>query len=159
VAAASPSPAGPASIAELLESTTRALVEELDVAACAISRVVGDLLVDIVGYARDRERLFLGYGYLISEYPVTRHVLERRVPRWLTLHDSGVDEREAAVLRDLGYESLLMLPLVCDAECWGLAEIYVNGRRFTDEDVSVAAPLAEAFGDRLASLPAPTSAR
>ena len=153
MAAASPSPAGPASIAELLESTTRALVEELDVAACAISRVVGDLLVDIVGYSRDRERLFLGYGYLVSDYPLTQEVLERRVPRSLTLSDASADAGEARVLRDLGFQSLLMLPLVCRGTAWALVEAYAKRRRkFGPRDLAAAEEILRAAGSELERL-------
>jgi hypothetical protein len=52
-----------------------------------------------------------------------------------------------------------MLPLMRPGGGWGLAEIYVNGRRFDSDDVALARPLAEAFGKRLAVLPAPASAR
>jgi GAF domain-containing protein len=155
VAAASPSSAGAYPIAEVLEGTARALVDALDVAACAISRVVGDLLVDIVGYSRDRERLFLGYGYLISEYPLTREVLELRVARSLTVFDENVDEREAAILRELGYQSLLMLPLVCDAKAWALVEVYAIGRRkFGPRDLAVAEQIVADTGVELERLSA-----
>ena len=153
MAAASPSPAGPDSIAELLYASAREIVEGLDVAACAISRVVGDLLVDIVAYSRDRDRLFLGYGFLISEYPVTREVLERRAPRSLTLHDAGVDEREASILRDLGYESLLMLPLLCEGRAWALVEVYALGKRkFGPRDVATAEQIVSRAGADLERL-------
>ena len=154
MAAASPSPAD-ASVAEVLDATVRGIVDALGVAACAISRVVGDLLVDIVGHSRDGERLFLGYGYLISEYPVTRHVLERRVPRWLTVHDSGVDEREAAVMRELGYDTLLMLPLLCKGRAWALVEVYAIGRRkFGPRDLAVAEQIVADTGAELERLSA-----
>jgi hypothetical protein len=52
-----------------------------------------------------------------------------------------------------------MLPLTASEGAWGLAEIYVNGRRFDDGDVALAEPLAAAFAKRLAALPASASAR
>jgi GAF domain-containing protein len=153
VAAASPSPAGAYPIAEVVEGTARALVAALDVAACAISRVVGDLLVDIVGYSRDRERLFLGYGYLISEYPLTREVLELREARSLTVFDEDADEREAAILRELGYQSLLMLPLVCDGRAWALVEVYaLEVREFTPRDLAAAQEIIHRAGAELERL-------
>jgi GAF domain-containing protein len=153
VAAASPSSAGAYPIAEVLEGTARALVDALDVAACAISRVVGDLLVDIVGYSRDRERLFLGYGYLISEYPLTREVLELREARSLTVFDENADAGEVAILRELGYQSLLMLPLVCDGRAWALIEVYALGERtFTPRDLATAQEIVDRAGTELERL-------
>ena len=153
MAAASASPAGAYPIAEVVEGTARALVASLDVAACAISRVVGDLLVDIVGYSRDRERLFLGYGYMISEYPLTREVLELQVARSLTVFDGNADEREVAILRELGYQSLLMLPLVCDGRAWALIEVYALGeRKFAPRDLATAQEIVERAGAELERL-------
>jgi GAF domain-containing protein len=155
VAAAFPSPAGAHPIAEVLEGTARSLVVELDAAACAISRVVGDLLVDILGYSRDRERLFLGYGYLISDYPLTREVLELRVARSLTVFDENVDEREAAILRELGYQSLLMLPLLCDGRAWALVEVYaLEQRTFPPRELSAAEEIVGRAGAELERLTA-----
>lgn len=44
--------------------------------------------------------------------------------RSLTLADPHVDEAEAQLLRQLGFASLLMYPLVLDGERWGLVELY-----------------------------------
>ncbi|HYY63453.1 MAG TPA: GAF domain-containing protein [Gaiellaceae bacterium] len=143
----------------LLSTTCRELISVVDAQASAISRVVGEVLIQVAEKALDERTLALGHGFLIPDFPLTRTVLDEGTPHTVSVLDPDPEPNEAGLLRQLELDSLLMLPLVCDAECWGLAEIYVNGRRFTDEDVSVAAPLAEAFGDRLASLPAPTSAR
>jgi len=52
-----------------------------------------------------------------------------------------------------------MLPLHAPDGPWGLAELYVNGRYFGQDDVAAARPLAQAFGERLAVLPAAASMR
>jgi GAF domain-containing protein len=71
-------------------------------------------------------------------------VLAEREPRALTLDDPEVDGAEAAVLRELGYGSLLMLPLVQSGELWGLVEVYrADTRRFTDEDARTARALVD----------------
>lgn len=131
------------------------MVETVDVAACAISRVVGDLLVDIVGYSRDGDRLFLGYGYLISEYPLTREVLERREPRSVSVDEQNGDEREASILRQLGYDALLMLPLECEEKAWALVEVYAAGKReFSPDQIALARDVVRRAGvelERLAS--------
>jgi GAF domain-containing protein len=66
-------------------------------------------------------------------------VLATGRPLALTLHDPGVDPQEATVLRDLGFASLLMLPLELSGEPWGLIEVYrTEPISFTDDDVRTA---------------------
>ncbi|MBA3734751.1 MAG: hypothetical protein H0W90_06075 [Actinobacteria bacterium] len=62
----------------LLGATVRAYVEVLGARSCTISRVIGDLLVDLIQHQQDER---LGHGYLISDYPLTRAVIEGREPR------------------------------------------------------------------------------
>src|SRR4029450_9691909 len=61
---------------------------------------------------------------------------------------TGAPPRDAAPLTGLGFESLLMLPLLAPDGPWGLAEIYVNGRQVGQDDVPAARPLRRAFGER-----------
>ena len=143
----------------LLSTTCRELITVVDARAAAISRVVGEVLIQVAEKAIDERTLALGHGFLIPDFPLTRTVLDEGSPHAVSILDSHPEPNEADLLRQLELDSLLMLPLVCDEVCWGLAEIYVNGRRFTEDDVALAAPIAEAFGERLAALPAPTSAR
>ena len=150
---------GETSLPGLLHTATREFVEVMDGEACAISRVVGDVLIQVAEHARDGRTLVLGHGYLISDFPLTESALRQGEPHCVSLLDSDADPREAALLSELNLDSLLMLPLMGPAGGWGLAEIYVNGRRFDSDDVARARPLAAAFGERLAVLPAPASAR
>jgi transcriptional regulator with GAF, ATPase, and Fis domain len=143
----------------LLSTTCGELIAVVDAQAAAISRVVGEVLIQVAEKTLDERTLALGHGFLIPDFPLTRTVLDDGAPHTVSVLEPDPEPNEADLLRQLDLDSLLMLPLVCDRECWGLAEIYVNGRRFTDEDVAAAVPLAEAFGERLAALPAPTSAR
>ena len=143
----------------LLHAATREFVEVVDGLACAISRVVGDVLIQVAERARDERTLVLGHGYLISDFPLTESALRHDEPHCVSLLDPDPDPREASLLRELKLDSLLMLPLMGPAGGWGLAEIYVNGRRFDEDDVARAARVAAAFGERLATLPAPASAR
>ena len=147
------------SLPGLLHTATREFVEVVDGEACAISRVVGDVLIQVAEHARDGRTLVLGHGYLISDFPLTESALRQDEPHCVSRLDSNADPREAALLAELDLDSLLMLPLIGPAGAWGLAEIYVNGRRFDSDDVARAGPLAGAFGGRLAVLPAPASAR
>lgn len=143
----------------LLHAATRELVEVVDGLACTISRVVGDVLIQVAEHARDGRTLVLGHGYLISDFPLTGTALQQGKPKLVSLLDPNPDPREAVLLRELELDSLLMLPLLGPTGPWGLAEIYVNGRRFDKNDVAGAGLVAAVFGERLAELPAPASAR
>ena len=129
---------------DVLSGTARELTETLDADACGISRAVGDMLILVVEHAESGRTIQLGQGYLVSDYPETTRVLAERRPLSLTLDDPDVDGAEAAVLRELGYGSLLMLPLVQSGELWGLVEVYrADTRRFTDEDAQTARALLD----------------
>jgi GAF domain-containing protein len=134
----------------VLQELCRDLCSTLESSGCVISRVVGDLLVDLVEFTPDGRRLQLGHGYLISDYPLTREVLELRQARTVSLHDENPEPNEARLLNELGFESLLMLPLIVGEELWALVEVYRGGEKsFSDDDVAAAEPLLVAAGDAL----------
>jgi len=143
----------------LLGATARAYVELLDAPACTISRVIGDLLVDLmqhqkVGGPPDR----LGHGYLISDYPLTRAVIEERQPRTVDQNDPGADPNEVRLLKELGYDALLMVAIEAEDGAWGLVEVYgEKGRRFEDEEIGLAQDLANEVGEMLKQLERPTA--
>lgn len=143
----------------LLHAATRELVEVVDGLACAISRVVGDVLIQVAEHARDGRTLVLGHGYLITDFPLTESALQHNQPQPVSLLDPKPDGVEAALLEELQLDSVLMLPLPGPSGPWGLAEIYVNGRPFDENDIDRVGPVAVAFGERLAELPTPASAR
>jgi GAF domain-containing protein len=144
-----------ASVPSLLSATARALVEVLDVAACTISRVIGDLLVDLVQHRKTGQPARLGHGYLISDYPLTREVLDRIEPRTVFVTDTDADPAEVRLLREMEFDALLMAAIDVDGRVWGLVEVYGNdGRRFEQEDVSVAVDVTRAAATRLKQLEA-----
>jgi GAF domain-containing protein len=137
----------------VLRTTARTVVEVLDVAACTISRVIGDLLVDLVQHRRAGRPSRLGHGYLISDYPVTREVLERIEPRVVLVSDPNADREEVKLLREMDFDGLLMAALEVDGSVWGLVEVYADGgRMFDDDDVRVTTEIARAAAKRLAAL-------
>jgi len=154
VAAVSERLRGEDSVPGLLGVTARALVEMLGARGCTISRVIGDLLVDLIQYrSTGEEAESLGHGYLISDYPLTREVIEQRRPETVFLGDPETDESEAALLRTLGFDALLMLPIEARGEAWGLVEVYGDaGRRFDERDVEVVTALVQQVGERLEQL-------
>ena len=134
----------------VLKTACVLLTNELEADACNLSRVVGQLLVDLVEHSRDGRRIQLGRGYLLPDFPLTQEVIERREPRIASLFDADVDQSEAELLRDLGFDSLVMLPLSLDEDCWGLFEVYRTGANaFTPEDVARATSIAESTGTAL----------
>ena len=109
---------------ELLASTADELVAALQADACTLSRAIGDVLILVTERAPDGTTLQMGQGYLIPDYPLTQEVLSSGRPRALTLADDDVDPAEASVLHELGFSSLLMLPLQIGGTTWGLVEVY-----------------------------------
>lgn len=144
---------GEKSVPGVLGVTARSLVDLLNAQGCTISRVIGDLLVDLIQHRRSGEPDSLGHGYLISDYPLTREVIERRQPRTVFLDDPDTDESEATLLRTLGFDSLLMVPIEAGEGAWGLVEIYgEKGRRFEDHDVELVTGVVQQVGECLGQL-------
>ena len=116
-------------IPDLMRTAARLAAVELSGDGCAISRILGDVLVELAEFAGTRKTLYLGHGYLISDYPLTREVIERREPRTVYALDADV--------------------------VWGLAEIYREGiHRFVNTDAEEASRIFGLVGDRVAELEA-----
>jgi GAF domain-containing protein len=137
----------------VLREAARQLVEELDAAGCAISRLIGEMLVELAEHTTTGRTLILGHGYLLSDYPLTREVFETHSPRIASLADEEPEPSEAKVLEELGLETVLMLPLEVEGRPWALIEIYHSGDgRFSDDDVRRAEELVADAARRLAAL-------
>ncbi len=141
------------SVSGLLRTAARTFVELLEVPACTISRVIGDLLVDLIQHRHSGKQDRLGHGYLISDFPLTRAVIEEREPQTIFLDDPKADPAEAALLRELGFGSLLMAAIEVRDSAWGLVEVYgEQGRQFNDEEVGLVRDLAAEVGELVARL-------
>jgi GAF domain-containing protein len=136
----------------LLETACRELVETLNAKACAISRVVGDLLIALAEFSRGQDPLELGHEYLISDYPLTLEVVQQGEARAVSLLEDAPEPTEAALLERLGFESLLMVCIPAGGGCWGLVEVYADGRSFDAEQSDFAQQVAVATGRRLDNL-------
>src|SRR5438445_9793452 len=86
----------------LLGTTARAYVELLDAPECTISRVIGDMLVDLIQHQKSGKPERLGHGYLISDYPLTRAVIEEGPPQTVSQNNPDPDPKETRLLRELG---------------------------------------------------------
>jgi GAF domain-containing protein len=141
------------SVSGFLSETCRRLVEELDAAGCAISRLLGELLIALAEHTQTGRTLILGHGYLLSDYPLTRDVFETRSPRVVSLEEEAPEPSEARVLEELGMQTVLMLPLEVGGRPWALVEIYHDyGGRFVESDIRRAEELVTAAGSRLEAL-------
>jgi hypothetical protein len=143
------------SIRGLLGAACRELVDLTGATACAISRVIGDLLVGLDEHTSSGRPLAHGHEYLISDFPLTREVVETGEARWLSRFDENPEESEAALLAKLGFESLLMVCLPTSGACWGLVEVYSEHGRFGEEDAELVARFAAYTGELLERLGLP----
>lgn len=116
-----------------LKHTATDVVQQLHADACAISRAIGEVLILVTEASGGEPFLRLGAGYLVSDYPVTKAVLTTGRPRALTLEDPDADPAETALLRELGYASLALLPFDLQGQRWGLVEVYRHEPRPFDE--------------------------
>ena len=72
----------------------------------------------------------------------------RGEPRAVSFVDGDVDPSEAFILRDLGMNALLMLPIRVGGRVWGLIELYeMRLRRFAEDDIAVAQFLVSQASD------------
>ncbi|HXY83902.1 MAG TPA: GAF domain-containing protein [Gaiellaceae bacterium] len=140
------------SISNLIGTTARTLVEVVNADACTISRAIGDLLIDLADYS-SKGPVQAGHGYLISDYPLTRDVLEQLELRTVRVDDPGAEPNEVALLRQLGFDALVLAPLVVDGLAWGLVEVYTLGREpFSDAELARVTSIIETAQAKLASL-------
>lgn len=131
----------------------RSLVFIVGATGCLASRIEGEYLVDASGHALRDVSLGPWASYRIADFPMTEEVLRTGEPRAMSLVDAAVDPAEAFILRELGMNALLMLPLRVDGDPWGLVEVYeMRLRRFTEDDVALARFLVESAERRLSEL-------
>jgi GAF domain-containing protein len=127
---------------DVLSNIADDLIVRLDADACAISRVIGDVLILVAERLPGGGTLQMGQGYLVPDFPQTAEVLRTGEPRALTLDDADLDDAEASVLRAHGFGALAMFTLELNGAVWGLVEVYRRERRaFSDAEVRLAGEL------------------
>jgi GAF domain-containing protein len=136
-------------VSQLLGVACRELAAQSDAERVSISRVIGDLLVELAHHERAGRQLPLEL-FLVSDYPLTKEVLDRGEPRSAEQSDPGADAAETALLERLGYDALLMLPLRSAGRNWGLVELYAgSGIPFRDDAQARSAAIVAALEQRL----------
>lgn len=138
-------------VSRLLAAAAFELVELLDASRAVISRVIGDLIVELSEHDRSGTERPLEL-FLLSDYPLTQELLDAGETRIVVRSDPTADPAEAALMERLGFESLLMAPLRSGGRNWGLVEIYGDGRGFDQDQAAAALALVDAVGELLAEL-------
>ncbi|MGH3073089.1 MAG: GAF domain-containing protein [Gaiellaceae bacterium] len=140
------------SVSRVLYVACGELVELLDATFASVSRVIGDLLVELSGFRRSGASHPLEL-YLVTDFPLTQEVIDGGDPHVVRRSDPGADPAEAALLERLGFDSLLMLPLRAHGQSWGLVEIYAaEDRHFETHQIEQARRIVDRVGDVVAVL-------
>jgi GAF domain len=117
---------------------------------CIVSRVIGDVLVQVAEHAPDGRSFQLGRGFLVSQFPTTAEVLTSGEASAVSLDDPAADAAEAAVLRDLAVRGVLMLALHDGTTSWGLVEVYrLDPAAFAPDDMQRAGQIVRTAEARL----------
>jgi GAF domain-containing protein len=136
-------------VSQLLGVACRELAAQTDAERVSVSRTIGDLLVELAHHERTGRALPLEL-YLVSDYPLTKEVLQGGEPRSAARDDPAADAAETALLERLGYDALLMLPLRSAGRSWGLVELYAgSGIGFHEDAQTRAAAIVTALEERL----------
>jgi EAL domain-containing protein (putative c-di-GMP-specific phosphodiesterase class I) len=122
-----------------LREAVDAICEELGADEVLISIVDGDELVIVGNAGPDRSE----QRFRIADYPETERLLREQHSVQVHANDPEADPAEVAVLRELGYRSVLMLPVSCAGRAIGLFEAYsANGRPFSRYEIGRARIIA-----------------
>lgn len=133
---------------EVLGTIGRKVADALDVTTCSISdwdpeRNEVRTLVDEDAVPRELSG-DVGNAYSLDDYPATAQVLHTRRPHVVQVSDPDADPSERALMEELGYKSLLMLPMIARDRVVGLLELFEDRhpREFSDDDIRLGQILA-----------------
>jgi diguanylate cyclase (GGDEF)-like protein len=112
----------------IFEAIAHHMISALGLACCAISRwdKTNNQLVTL--FDLDITHTFdvdeTGAIYDLADYPTTRRVLETRQAAIIRITDPDVDPQEYAFIQKMGFEAVLLMPLMARKEVIGLIELY-----------------------------------
>jgi EAL domain-containing protein (putative c-di-GMP-specific phosphodiesterase class I) len=132
-----------------LEEVVALIGEELGADGVCFSRWLRDdfCVETIVDTTPDAET---GTRYNLAHYPSTGHVLNTGEAVQVLASDPGADLGEVSLLGKLGYQSLLMVPVVCRGERLGLFEAYsARERPWTRGEINRARIISNQLGSVL----------
>jgi len=134
---------------EVLILIAEQMVKAMGVDGCTLSRwnQEADTVVTWIEFRHQQPELAddPGTAYALDDYPATRAVLETRQPHSVRVSDPDADPAEAALLREVGSASLLMLPLAVGDRVVGLVELDTDEyeRDFTAAEIRLCRALAD----------------
>jgi excisionase family DNA binding protein len=132
----------PALLAEIAGQLTRLL----ECHACAISEYepAGDSLRLLADYDATGRMLPYTGPWALSDYPLTRQVMDEQTTAVVYVDDPAADPAEVAILRHEGARTLLMVPLVYQERTIGLVEVQdrERRRRFSRQELRLARAVA-----------------
>jgi putative nucleotidyltransferase with HDIG domain len=124
----------------MLRVACRELTQLVNAVSCAISRLDNGLLRAVAEYSSESGFLEPAErGYYLADYPATAATIEGRIPRAISVDDPLADPAELFVLREVGMQAVLIVPLVVETRAWGLIEIYDRQPRgFSTQELHLA---------------------
>lgn len=129
-----------------LREAVQGLEAELGADEVIVSLLEGEELVVVGGDGPDR----LKDRFRIADYPETAQLLREQGSLQVHVTDPEADLAEVELLRELGYRSMLMLPVSCAGEAIGLLEAYsAAGRPFSRFEIGRARIIALQLGATL----------
>jgi PAS domain S-box-containing protein len=132
-------------IAQVLDSVAAAMTQAIGASGCAISEwdKEAGVVITLADYIVAPEDSEVGRVYAIADYPATARLLELCQPLIVSLDDETSDPQERRLLAELGYVSILAVPLVARDKVIGLVELYDDvPRHFTDSDMKLSQAMA-----------------
>ncbi len=138
--------AGKLELPELLQEIAMRMTSVLDCHFCAISELdeASNAVRTLAEYDHAGRRLPDASPYRLSEFPLTRKVLDEQIPAVVNVDDANADPAEVAALRREGDRSLLMVPLIYRGDTIGLLEVVdqKRARSFSRQELRLAGAIA-----------------
>jgi PAS domain S-box-containing protein len=133
----------------VLETVAKQLIQAVNTEECVLSswnrqQNVVETLVDYSAEGSEIIEDASGTIYDLSDFPVTRQVLETRQPIVIRRDDPDADKAELRAMDEYESNCLLMLPLIARDQVVGLVELFgfSKDREFTHDDIRLAQSLA-----------------
>jgi GAF domain-containing protein len=128
-----------------LQHVFELIADEIGADAICVSRWIRN--ADVVQTLIDTSGDETGATYTLTKYPSTAHVLNTGEAVQVLVSDPGADLGEVSLLGQLGYSTLLMVPVVCRDERLGLLEAYAGAERpWTRTEINRARIIAYQLG-------------
>lgn len=130
---------------QVLDSVAATMTQAIGASGCAISRwdKDADTVVTLADHIVTTSGSEVGKVYAIADYPATARMLETCQSLIVNLDDETGDPQERKLLAELGFASMLAVPLVVKDKVIGLVELYdASLRHFTEADIHLSQSLA-----------------